>query len=57
VLDQKVKTYEQIGKSISRFDLNKLVLNLKKGMRLGDVNFQSLQVMTKDVEFAFTRFI
>jgi putative transposase len=22
-LDQKVKTYEQIGKSISRFDLNK----------------------------------
>jgi putative transposase len=26
-LDQKVKTYEQIGKSISRFDLNKLIPN------------------------------
>ena len=30
VLDQKVKTYEQIWKSISRFDLNKLIPNLKK---------------------------
>ena len=29
-LDQKVKTYEQIGKSISRFDLSKLIPNLKK---------------------------
>jgi len=30
ILDQKVKTYKQIGKSISRFDLNELIQNLKK---------------------------
>jgi putative transposase len=29
-LDQKVKTDEQIGKSIYRFDLNKLTPNLKQ---------------------------
>ena len=29
VLDQKVKTYEQLGKSIYRFDLNNLIPNLK----------------------------
>ena len=43
VLDQKVKTYEQIGKSISMFDLNKLIPNLKKQHQwLGEVNSQSL---------------
>jgi putative transposase len=56
-LDQKVKTYEQIGKSISRFDLNKLIPNLKKqNPWLEEVNSQSLQGMTKQVESAFTRF-
>jgi len=29
-LDQKAKTYERIGESISRFELNKLIQNLKK---------------------------
>jgi len=56
-LDQKVKTYEQTGKSISRFDLNKLIPVLKKqNPWLEEVNSQSLQGMTKQVESAFTRF-
>ena len=56
-LNQKVKTYEQIGKSISRFDLNKLIPNLKKqNPWLKEVNSQSLQGMTNLVESAFNRF-
>jgi len=56
-LDQKIKTYEQTGKSISRFDLNKLIPVLKTSNEwLGEVNSQSLQGMTKQVESAFTRF-
>lgn len=56
-LDQKIKTYEQTGKSISRFDLNKLIPVLKTSNEwLGEVNSQSLQGMTKHVESAFTRF-
>ena len=48
--DQKVKTDEQIGKSIYRLDLNKLIPNLKKQYSwLGEVNFQTLQGMTKQV--------
>ena len=56
-LSQKIKTYEQTGKSISRFDLNKLIPVLKTSNEwLGEVNSQSLQGMTKQVESAFTRF-
>ncbi len=56
-LNQRVKTYEQIGKSISRFDLNKLIPNLKKQTPwLGKINSQSLKGMAKQVESAFTRF-
>ena len=56
-LDQKIKTYEQTGKSISRFDLNKLIPALKASNEwLGKVNSQSLQGMTKQVESAFTKF-
>ena len=56
-LDQKIKTYQQTGKSISRFDLNKLIPVLKLSNDwLGNVNSQSLQGMTKQVESAFTRF-
>ncbi|AKB51390.1 Mobile element protein [Methanosarcina barkeri str. Wiesmoor] len=56
-LDQKIKTYEQTGKSISRFDLNKKIPVLKSSNKwLGKVNSQSLQGMTKQVESAFTRF-
>jgi putative transposase len=56
-LDQKIKTYEQTGKSISRFDLNKSIPVLKTSNEwLGEVNSQSLQGMTKQVESAFTKF-
>ena len=56
-LDQKTKTYEQTGKSISRFDLNKSIPTLKvQNPWLGEVNSQSLQGMTKQVESAFTKF-
>jgi putative transposase len=56
-LDQKTKTYEQTGKSISRFDFNKKIPILKASSEwLGEVNSQSLQGMTKQVESAFTRF-
>lgn len=56
-LNQKVKTYEQIEKSTSRFDLNKLISNLKKqNPWLRKVNSQSLQGMTNLVESAFNRF-
>ena len=55
-LDQKIKTYEQTGKSVSRFDLNKRIPDLKASNEwLGEVNSQSLQGMTKQVESAFTR--
>ena len=48
-LDQKTKTYEQTGKSISRFDLNKSIPALKvQNPWLGEVNSQSLQDMTKE---------
>jgi putative transposase len=47
-LDPKVKTDEQIGKSIYRLDLNKLIPNLKKQHSwLGKVNPQALKGMTK----------
>jgi putative transposase len=56
-LNQKVKTYEQIGKSISRFDLNKLIPNLKQqNPWLRGVNSQSFQGMANLVESAFNRF-
>jgi putative transposase len=56
-LEKKIKTYEQTKKSISRFDLNKLMPALKtENPWLADVNSQSLQGMTKQVESAFTRF-
>jgi putative transposase len=44
-------------KSIFRFDLNKLIPNLKKqNPWLGEVNSQSFQGRIKHVESAFTRF-
>ncbi len=56
-LDRKLIKYEQIRKSISRFDLNKLIPILKKqNLWLGKVTSQSLQGMTKQVESAFTKF-
>ena len=56
-LDTKIRTYEQTGKSISHFDLDKLLpaLKIEKSF-LKEVNSQSLQGMTKHVDIAFTRF-
>ncbi|MDY0388514.1 MAG: helix-turn-helix domain-containing protein, partial [Methanolobus sp.] len=58
-LEQKIKTYEQDGKSISRFDLNKGITMLKRNGEhewLKDVNSQSLQGATLNLDNAFTRF-
>jgi putative transposase len=56
-LDQKIKTYQQTEKSISQFDLNKQIKILKCDFPwLKEVNSQSLQGMTKNLETAFTKF-
>jgi putative transposase len=56
-LDQKIKTYEQTEKSITHFDLDKLLPALKKEKTfLKETNAQSLQGMTKHVDSAFKRF-
>jgi len=55
--NQKVKTHELIGRSISRFDFDKLIPNLKKQNQwLREANYQSLQAMTKKIESTFIRF-
>jgi putative transposase len=52
-----IKTYEQTGKSISHFDLDKLLPILKtEKVFLKETNSQSLQGMTKHVDAAFVRF-
>jgi putative transposase len=56
-LDTKIKTYEQTGKSISRYELNKKMPALKEQYEwLSEVNSQALQGMTVQVESAFKRF-
>lgn len=56
-LNLKIKTYEQTGKSISQFDINKQITILKKENEwLKEANSQSLQGMTRNLESAFTRF-
>jgi putative transposase len=56
-LDQKIKTYQQTEKSISQFELNKQIKVLKNDFPwLKEVNSQSLQGMTKNLETAFTKF-
>ncbi len=56
-LENKLKTYESDGKSISRFTLNKMLPDLKSEyVWLKDVNSQSLQDATLHLENAFTRF-
>ncbi|MDD2440444.1 MAG: helix-turn-helix domain-containing protein, partial [Methanosarcinaceae archaeon] len=48
-LNLKLKTYEQTGKSISQFELNKQIPILKKEKEwLKEVNSQSLQGMTRN---------
>ena len=56
-LDTKIKTYEQTGKSVSRYELNKMMPSLKEQYEwLSEVNSQALQGMTVQVESAFKRF-
>lgn len=56
-LEQKIKTYEQDGKSVSRFALNTKITGLKTEHEwLQDINSQSLQGATLNLENAFTKF-
>lgn len=56
-LAQKIETYQQTRKSISQFDLNKKITLLREEKPwLAEVNSQSLQGMTRNLESAFTRF-
>lgn len=56
-LEQKIKTYEQTGKSINHTGLDKLLPALKTEKPfLKETNSQSLQGMTKHVDAAFVRF-
>jgi putative transposase len=56
-LENKIKSYEQNGKSVSRFTLNKMMTELKEEHTwLKNVNSQSLQGATLSLETAFTKF-
>ncbi|MBN2109939.1 MAG: IS200/IS605 family element transposase accessory protein TnpB, partial [Methanosarcinaceae archaeon] len=56
-LENKIRSYEQAGKAISRFSLNKMLTGLKEEHEwLKDVNSQSLQGATLNLENAFTKF-
>ncbi|WP_048902208.1 IS200/IS605 family element RNA-guided endonuclease TnpB [Methanohalophilus mahii] len=56
-LENKIKSYEQEGKSISRFELNGKIRMLKREFEwLKEVNSQSLQGATLNLDNAFTRF-
>ncbi|MDE4908959.1 IS200/IS605 family element RNA-guided endonuclease TnpB [Methanogenium marinum] len=56
-LENKLRTYESDGKSISRFTLNKMLPDLKsEHIWLKDINSQSLQGATLNLDNAFTRF-
>ena len=56
-LDLKNKTYQETGKSISRYDIQKLLPELKKTKEfLSEVNSASLQSSLINLETAFTKF-
>lgn len=56
-LTEKIKAYQETGNSISQFDLNEKITTLKREYEwLFEVNSQSLQGMTRNLESAFTRF-
>ncbi len=56
-LAEKIKTYEIKGKSLSQFDLNKLIPNQKKENKwLKEVNSQSLQQANNHLDVAFKKF-
>ena len=56
-LEQKINTYQQIGKSISQFDLCEKLTTLKQEYPwLKEVDAQSLQELTRNLETTFTKF-
>lgn len=56
-LENKIKSYEVEGKSVSRFTLNKMLPQLKNEHEwLNEINSQSLQGATLNLENAFTKF-
>jgi len=56
-LEQKIRTYKENGKSISRFTLNKEITLLKQSeVWLKEFNSQSLQGATLNIDNGFTRF-
>ena len=56
-LEQKIKMYENENRSLSRFDLNKMLPELKQENKwLKETNAQSLQETNIDLESAFTKF-
>jgi putative transposase len=56
-LEYKIQTYKETGKSISRFALNKEITLLKQSeIWLKEINSQSLQGATLNIDNAFTKF-
>ncbi|MDR9816746.1 MAG: helix-turn-helix domain-containing protein [Candidatus Methanoculleus thermohydrogenotrophicum] len=56
-LEQKIRAYEQEGRKLSCYDLNKQLPALKEEYPwLKEVNSQSLQNANKNLDNAFTRF-
>lgn len=58
-LDKKVKSYQETGKGLSRFDIQKDLPLLKKEEKtswLKEVNSQSLQVSLENLDKAYTKF-
>ncbi len=56
-LENKIRTYKEGDKSISRFTLNKEITELKQSKKwLQEVNSQSLQGVTLNLENAFKKF-
>lgn len=56
-LAEKIKAYEEEKKSLSHYDLNKLIPNMKKEFEwLKEVNSQSLQQENNHLDNAFKRF-
>lgn len=56
-LENKIKSYETEGKSVSRFTLNKMITELKVEHEwLKNINSQSLQGATLNLDNAFTKF-
>lgn len=56
-LENKIKIYQTEGKSLSRFELNKMIPDLKiEHEWLKEINSQSLQDATLNLDNAFTKF-